>query len=61
MKFLLISGIYPPDIGGPAIFIPKLAEFLHNKGHECEVLTLKNHKIQKLNQNELRYLKILTL
>jgi glycosyltransferase involved in cell wall biosynthesis len=50
MKFLLISGIYPPDIGGPAIFIPKLAEFLHNKGHECEVLTLKNHKIQKLNQ-----------
>ena len=47
MKFLLISGVYPPDIGGPAVFVPKLTEFLLNNGHECEVLTLRDHYSQK--------------
>ncbi len=46
MKFLLVTGIYPPDIGGPAVFVPKLADFLHANGNECEVLTLKNRYSQ---------------
>jgi glycosyltransferase involved in cell wall biosynthesis len=45
MRIKLISGIYPPEIGGPAQFIPKLADFLLKKSHECEVLTLGNKPI----------------
>jgi glycosyltransferase involved in cell wall biosynthesis len=42
VKIRLISGIYPPEIGGPALFVPNLAKFLLKKEHECEVLTLGN-------------------
>jgi glycosyltransferase involved in cell wall biosynthesis len=41
MKVLLTAGIYPPDIGGPATFVPNLAEHLADKGHECEIIALK--------------------
>ena len=50
MKFMLVTGIYPPDIGGPAVFVPKLADFLLTKGNECEVLTLRNRCSQNSNQ-----------
>lgn len=40
MKILLVTGIYPPDIGGPATYIPELANFLSDKGHELRILTL---------------------
>ncbi len=40
MKCLLITGIYPPDIGGPATFIPKLAERIVAKGGDSHVITL---------------------
>lgn len=40
MKILLVTGIFPPDIGGPATFIPNLARYLENKGHEVRILTL---------------------
>jgi len=42
LKILLITGIYPPDIGGPATYIPKLAKFLQEKGDYVEVLTLRD-------------------
>jgi len=44
MKLLLVSGIYPPDIGGPASSIPRFAKFLQNHGNTVEVLTLKDSK-----------------
>lgn len=40
MKVLLTSGIYPPDIGGPATFIPELAQSLVDKNHLVDVITL---------------------
>ena len=40
MRNLLITGIYPPDIGGPATFIPKLAKHLKNQGMDVEIVTL---------------------
>ena len=49
MKILLVSGIYPPDIGGPANFIPKLAEYLLASGHTPTVVTLGS-------QNTLEFL-----
>ena len=40
MKILLVTGIYPPDVGGPASFIPRLAQYLCDREIEVEVLTL---------------------
>ena len=42
MKVLLISGIYRPEIGGPATYIPTLADELLAQAIEVEVVTLKN-------------------
>src|SRR5216683_1153335 len=39
MRVLIVSGIWPPDVGGPASHAPEVAEFLHARGHEVEVLT----------------------
>lgn len=39
MKILLATGIYPPEIGGPATFVPALAEAAVAAGHEVRVLT----------------------
>ncbi|HXH89332.1 MAG TPA: glycosyltransferase family 4 protein [Gaiellaceae bacterium] len=39
MKVLLVSGIWPPDVGGPATHVPELAGHLALRGHEVEVLT----------------------
>jgi glycosyltransferase involved in cell wall biosynthesis len=42
MKFLLISGIYRPEIGGPATYVPTLAKVLIDQSNQVEVITLKN-------------------
>jgi len=42
MKFLLISGIYRPEIGGPATYLPTLAKALIDLSNQVEVITLKN-------------------
>ena len=42
MKFLLISGIYRPEIGGPATYLPTIAKVLINQSNQVEVITLKN-------------------
>jgi glycosyltransferase involved in cell wall biosynthesis len=39
MKILIVSGIWPPDVGGPASHAPELAEFLLGRGHAVEVVT----------------------
>ena len=41
MKILLTSGIYPPDIGGPASYVPKLSKAFKSKGHETTLVSLK--------------------
>lgn len=40
LRLLCITGIFPPDIGGPATALPRLAEGLAARGHEVTVLTL---------------------
>ena len=40
MKFLLVSGIYFPDIGGPATYIPRIANALIAEGHTVTTLSL---------------------
>ena len=39
MRVLIVSGIWPPDVGGPASRAPDVAEFLSGRGHEVEVVT----------------------
>ena len=34
VKVLVVSGIWPPDVGGPASHAPELADFLRGRGHE---------------------------
>ena len=39
MKILIVTGIFEPEIGGPAEYTPKLAAGLFERGHEVKVLT----------------------
>ena len=36
---LVVSGIWPPDVGGPASHAPEVASFLLGRGHGVEVVT----------------------
>ena len=38
LKILVVSGIWPPDVGGPASHAPEVAAFLRERGHEVEVV-----------------------
>ena len=39
MRAVVVSGIWPPDPGGPASHAPALADFLTERGHTVEVVT----------------------
>jgi glycosyltransferase involved in cell wall biosynthesis len=39
VRVVLVSGIWPPDVGGPASHAPALAAALLEAGHEVEVVT----------------------
>jgi glycosyltransferase involved in cell wall biosynthesis len=39
VRAVVVSGIWPPDPGGPASHAPALADFLARRGHEVEVVT----------------------
>jgi glycosyltransferase involved in cell wall biosynthesis len=39
VKVLVVSGIWPPDVGGPASHAPQVAAFLLARGHEVAVVT----------------------
>ena len=42
MNVLIITGIFPPDIGGPATSVPCVAQALTGRGHEVIVITLSD-------------------
>jgi glycosyltransferase involved in cell wall biosynthesis len=39
VNVLIVSGIWPPDVGGPASHAPDVADFLYQHGHRVEVVT----------------------
>lgn len=51
-RILLVSGIYPPDVGGPATYVPKLARHLVDNGHQVTVLALTDNKRSNPKPNE---------
>ncbi len=40
MRILVVTGIFPPDIGGPATYVPQVAASLAKRGHRITTLTL---------------------
>jgi glycosyltransferase involved in cell wall biosynthesis len=39
VRVLIVSGIWPPDVGGPASHAPDVAAFLRGRGHDVDVVT----------------------
>jgi glycosyltransferase involved in cell wall biosynthesis len=39
VRVLVVSGIWPPDVGGPASHAPEVAGYLAGRGHHVEVVT----------------------
>jgi glycosyltransferase involved in cell wall biosynthesis len=39
VRVVVVSGIWPPDPGGPASHAPAFADFLWERGHQVEVVT----------------------
>lgn len=42
MRILIVTGIFPPDIGGPATYVPQVARGLVERGHQVTVVTLSD-------------------
>src|SRR5205823_4121006 len=40
MRFVFLTGIWPPDVGGPATHGPDFAHFLRDRGHDVRVVTM---------------------
>jgi len=58
LKILITVGIFPPDIGGPASFVPKIAELYSNSGHDVTVVCLTDKKqTDNLNFKVVRILR----
>lgn len=52
MKVLIVTGIFPPDHGGPASYVPTIARGLQQLGHEIvAVLTLSD----RLDHDDMHY------
>lgn len=48
MRILIVSGIFPPDHGGPASYVPRIAKALIGRGHEViGVVTLADDVTQR--------------
>ncbi len=38
MRVLITAPVFPPDLGGPAVYVPSLGRFLVERGHQVEVI-----------------------
>ena len=38
MRILITSPVFPPDLGGPAVYVPNFARWLVERGHEVTVV-----------------------
>jgi glycosyltransferase involved in cell wall biosynthesis len=50
MRIIVVSGIYPPDIGGPATHASALLAELLSRGHDAQVLTLGEEGVADTNR-----------
>ncbi len=62
MKILIATGIFPPDIGGPATYSKLLFDELPKRGFEVDILSFGEvRKFPKLIRHFLYFLKVLKL
>ena len=71
MRVLIVSGIWPPDVGGPASHAPEVAGFLRARGRAVEVVTTADrepppadypvHWIDRANPVGVRHLRTAAL
>jgi glycosyltransferase involved in cell wall biosynthesis len=55
IKILIATGIYPPDIGGPAQYAKNLVEQFNNLGYETKVLSYKLEKKLPIGLRHILY------
>jgi glycosyltransferase involved in cell wall biosynthesis len=58
LKILIATGIYPPDIGGPATMIEALAKSLLERGFGVEIITYAAKGGIEINKNGIRLIKV---
>ena len=51
MNILITVGIFPPDIGGPASFVPKISNFLVENGHNVKIICLSEVSNNHIEDN----------
>ena len=44
MNILMVTGIFPPDRGGPASYVPRMSAALAGRGHRVEVVCLSDRQ-----------------
>jgi glycosyltransferase involved in cell wall biosynthesis len=44
VRILIVSGMWPPDVGGPASHAPELASYLQGRGHDVEAATMADRE-----------------
>jgi glycosyltransferase involved in cell wall biosynthesis len=66
MKILISAGIFPPDIGGPANFTPRISEWLTGRGHFVDVVCWSNKvnidnkynfTVIRIDRNQLKFIR----
>src|SRR5436305_5173683 len=45
MRIVLLTGIWPPDVSGPATHGPDFARFLRDRGHDVVVVTMADGEL----------------
>ena len=55
VRVLIVSGIFPPDIGGPATHSSDLAAELRKRGHDARVLTLTDEPESSSTPSVVRF------
>jgi glycosyltransferase involved in cell wall biosynthesis len=38
LRILITTPVFPPDLGGPAVYVPNIAKFLLGRGHQVKVV-----------------------
>ena len=55
MRVLVVTGIFPPDIGGPATHAADVSAELTDRGHDVTVLTLTDAHRTARHDNVVRF------
>jgi len=55
MKILVVTGIFPPDIGGPATYVSEISEALVDLGHHVTVVTTSEPESLDLDDSQYSF------